>query len=177
MGFRSKLLGLIGFIIFGFELSAQQSKLDSVNLDYIYNKWVLSEGESSFGNLILRNEDFFKGNTSDGKARNRWRFAEHSDVFVNWPYSKVGVYKRQIPRRRPKRTCGSHGPGGRSIGRFYYSPPTRIKGKWSLVDDGYTSKIKLFYYQAEKGKPFKLSSTKVYEIIHLERDLMILRKE
>ncbi|TMM58901.1 hypothetical protein FEE95_05575 [Maribacter algarum] len=174
MGFQSKLW-LIGVIIFSYDLSAQQRTLDSVNLDYIYNKWVMSKEESSFESIVYRNEDFFQRNDLDEKARTRWRFAKHSDVFVNSPYSKVKIYKKQIGR--PRRTCGPSGSGGRSTEKFYFGPPQRTKGRWKLYPHEEMAKIELFYYKAVIGKPFELSGTQVYEIVHLEKDLMVLRKE
>lgn len=149
-----------GFITMVFLMScfvALGQQADDLDLTHIYNKWVFSPAESSNSIQVYRNEDFFE----DVEVRSqRWRFAAHSDVFVNFLYPKN--------RSRVIRRCGNDS-------RPQYNRPTRTKGRWELVEENGVTFLLLHYYGAKKGKPFQLVNTVRYLVIHLGENLMELK--
>ena len=127
---------------------------------HIYNKWVFSADESSNSLQVYRNEGFFEDAEVEMQRPQRWRFAAHSDVFVNSPYPKNNL-------KRPPRRCPTGGHQTTYV-------PSRTKGKWELIDENGVTSLLLHYYRAEKGKAFQLAKTVRYLVVHLEEDLMEL---
>ncbi len=136
----------------------------NVDLDHIYNKWVYSDFDSYDGVLVYRNEAFFETVLDLGAKPKRWRFATHSNVFINAPYRK--------PRPQSLRWCGND---KRPVSyRKRLLKPSRVVGEWELKDENGKILLVLHYYRGIKGEAFELERSVTYQIIHLEKNLMEL---
>lgn len=161
MGFRNKTwLFLYTVFICFLSLRVNVQNIQSVDLDNIYNEWALSISESTDDVLVYRDEDDFIFDDVFYNEGLNLKFTTYDNLF----------YLKYFGRRKFVRRCGNDT-------RNYLNRKSKWrKGVWKLIDSGQMQVLELNYLEAEKGKSYRLESKKIYQIIYLEEDKMILRK-
>lgn len=162
MRFQNKtyvVLLLVFNCLFSLKVKAQESP--NVDLDFIHNEWAFSKLESKDGELVYREQGDFFVNNERYRASSSLKFTKSDNIFA---------LKHIKPSHR--RHCGYDAKT--SILR---RTPVWQKGVWELFDSDEKYILELNYFVAEKGKKYWLKSKEIYQIVHLEEDKMVLRKE